>query len=218
MLTGPLFSWSKLPSASLLLCYQSFLPVLGFEQIKRMHLVMTLVPSPSAEVGSMLAILPLSDNKGYSAFFRLYQTHILPQLLSWKLCMYRWLWSWPAQYFFEIHHLVAAILMKISLVLLIYEWGKRKTKYDTLTLQLPPLVYLYSTILIPLKLSLNDFFFKSQFNKEKHLSYNTDISLLRTFSLRNQFLISVEEEYSYLINWKKVWHIPKNFLSQNLLS
>lgn len=159
MLTGPLFSWSKLPSASLLLCYQSFLPVLGFEQIKRMHLVMTLVPSPSAEVGSMLAILPLSDNKGYSAFFRLYQTHILPQLLSWKLCMYRWLWSWPAQYFFEIHHLVAAILMKISLVLLIYEWGKRKTKYDTLTLQLPPLVYLYSTILIPLKLSLNDFFF-----------------------------------------------------------
>lgn len=218
MLTGPLFSWSKLPSASLLLCYQSFLPVLGFEQIKRMHLVMTLVPSPSAEVGSMLAILPLSDNKGYSAFFRLYQTHILPQLLSWKLCMYRWLWSWPAQYFFEIHHLVAAILMKISLVLLIYEWGKRKTKYDTLTLQLPPLVYLYSTILIPLKLSLNDFFFKSQFNKEKRLSYNTDISLLRTFSLRNQFLISVEEEYSYLINWKKVWHIPKNFLSQNLLS
>lgn len=43
---------------------------------------MTLIPSTSAEVGSMLAILPLTDNKGYSAFFRLYQTHILPQLLS----------------------------------------------------------------------------------------------------------------------------------------
>lgn len=52
------------------LCYQSFLPVSGFEQIKRMHLVMTLIPSPSAEVGSMLAILPLSDNKGYSDFFQ----------------------------------------------------------------------------------------------------------------------------------------------------
>lgn len=75
----------------------------------------------------------------------------------------------------------------------------------------PPLVYLYSTLIFNLysilifnsaQVELKPSFFKFHFSKEKHLSYNTDLSLLCTFFfLQNQFLFfSNGEEHSSLIN------------------